>query len=146
MRAGLLALATAILIAAYFLLRPAEEPPPAPTAATVTATPSPASTTEPDTAGTPTPTATPSPRPTPDRRPLLTTAGVRDIRVRKGETVRFRVRSSKPEEVHVHGHDLTREVQPGRTARMAFKATIDGIFEIEFEKSGTPIAQLRVDS
>jgi hypothetical protein len=59
--------------------------------------------------------------------------------------VRFRARSSKDEEIHVHGYDLSKVVKPGKTATMSFKANIDGIFEIEFEHSGTEIAQLRVD-
>ena len=36
-------------------------------------------------------------------------------------------------------------VKAGETENVAFKATIDGIFEIEFEDSGTQIAELRVD-
>ena len=67
------------------------------------------------------------------------------LRVDKGETVRFRVRSPEDEEVHVHGYDIKKDVKAGQTARMSFKATIDGIFEIEFEHSAKQIAELRVD-
>ena len=59
--------------------------------------------------------------------------------------MRFRVRSPEDEEVHIHGYDITKDVKAGQTARISFKATIDGIFEIEFEHSGTQIAELRVD-
>ena len=52
--------------------------------------------------------------PTPDPGPVLTTVQVTKIRVNKGETVRFQARSSKPEEIHVHGYDLSRGVQPGK--------------------------------
>ena len=67
------------------------------------------------------------------------------IRVKKGATVRFRVRSPKAEEVHVHGYDIKRELKASETANVSFKATIDGIFEIELEGSSTQIAELRVD-
>ena len=40
---------------------------------------------------------------------------------------------------------ISRDVAAGKTERISFKATIDGIFEIEFEHSGTQIASLRVD-
>ena len=59
--------------------------------------------------------------------------------------MRFRVRSSKDEEVHIHGYDIKKDVKAGQTARVSFKASIDGIFEIEFEGSATQIAELRVD-
>jgi FtsP/CotA-like multicopper oxidase with cupredoxin domain len=88
---------------------------------------------------------TPTPEPTPEPPPLLTSAKVTKLEYKQGDTVRFRVRSSTPEHVHVHGYDLLADVEPGRTTRMSFEADITGIFEIEFENSGTPIAELRVD-
>ena len=70
---------------------------------------------------------------------------MRKISVTHGDTVRFRVRSSVAEEVHVHGWiDLKKDIEPGRTATMLFRATAEGVFEIEFEHSGTQIASLRV--
>ena len=60
--------------------------------------------------------------------------------------MRFRVRAPEDEEVHVHGYDISQRRQgAARPRRSRFKATIDGIFEIEFEHSGTQIASLRVD-
>jgi FtsP/CotA-like multicopper oxidase with cupredoxin domain len=94
---------------------------------------------------TPTPVATPTPKPTVDPGPLLTGRTVRKIRVDKGDTVRFRVRSPEDEEVHIHGYDIKKDVKAGETENVSFKATIDGIFEIEFEGSATQIAELRVD-
>jgi hypothetical protein len=87
-----------------------------------------------------TPTATPKPQP-----PLLQAGKVAKLRVTQGETVRFRVRSDEAEEVHVHGYDLMKDLEPGQTATMSFKASITGIFEIEFEQSAEQIAELRVD-
>jgi hypothetical protein len=91
---------------------------------------------------TPTPTPTPTPRPQP---PLLTADDVRTIRFTEGETVRFRVRSAAADHIHVHGYDLMKDVEAGKTATMSFKATITGIFEIELEDAHAPIGELRVD-
>jgi len=87
-----------------------------------------------------TPTPTPKPQP-----PLLQAGKVAKLRFDEGETVRFRVRSDKPEHVHIHGYDIVKDVEPGKTANVAFKATITGIFEVEFEDSAEEIAELRVD-
>ena len=141
-RLGFLAAAIVILVIAFVVLRPSSEdteltadpPTPTPTAsAAATSSAEPAE------------TATPTPKPTVDPGPLLTGEEVEDIRVDKGETVRFRVRAPEDEEVHVHGYDISRDVAAGETEKISFKATIDGIFEIEFEHSGTQIASLRVD-
>ena len=145
-RAGLLAVAAIILVVAFIALRPSADDPET-TAETPTTTPTAVATATAD-AGetvTPTPTPTPTPRPTVDPGPVLTGEEVEEIRVDKGDTVRFRVRAPEDEEVHVHGYDISKDVKAGQTARMSFKATIDGIFEIEFEHSGTQIAELRVD-
>jgi hypothetical protein len=87
-----------------------------------------------------TPTPTPKPQP-----PLLQAGKVAKLRFDEGETVRFRVRSDKPEHVHIHGYDIMKDVDAGKTANVAFKATITGIFEVEFEDSAEEIAELRVD-
>jgi hypothetical protein len=86
-------------------------------------------------------TATPKPPPP----PLLTADKVTDLKVTQGDTVRFRVRSDADEEVHVHGYDLMKDVTAGETATMSFKATITGVFDIEFEHSATEIAKLTVE-
>jgi heme/copper-type cytochrome/quinol oxidase subunit 2 len=90
-------------------------------------------------------TATPTPRPTPTPAPLLTSGRVQQLAATENDTVRFRVRSSKPEHVHVHGYDLMADVVPGKTTRMSFKADLTGIFEIEFEDSGEQIGKLTVE-
>jgi hypothetical protein len=144
-RVALLAACLVVLAIAFIVLRPGDDdekeaaPPSAQTTATATATPTASA------EGSSTPEPTPTPRPTVDPGPLLTSAKVTKIQVDKGDIVRFRARSSTPDEIHVHGYDLSREVTPGKTTTMSFKATIDGIFEIELEGSGVEIAQLRVD-
>jgi hypothetical protein len=91
---------------------------------------------------TPTPTPTPTPKPEP---PLVEPGSVAKLRFTEGETVRFRVRSDVADHVHVHGYDLMKDVEPGKTITFSFPATITGIFEIELEDRGEEIAQLRVD-
>jgi hypothetical protein len=86
-------------------------------------------------------TATPTPKPP----PLLQAGKVRKLTYDQGDTVRFRVRSDKAEEVHIHGYDIKKELEPGETATVSFKASITGIFEIEFEGSATQIAELKVE-
>jgi len=107
--------------------------------ATATATPTAAAPPAGETA-TPTPTATPRPQP-----PLVTGDGVKKLRFKEGDTVRFRVRGDVSDEVHVHGYDLKKDIAPGRIVTFSFPATITGIFEVELEAAGRQIAQLRVD-
>jgi hypothetical protein len=86
-----------------------------------------------------------TPTPTPTAQPPLLSAGEeKALTFTQGDTVRFRVRSTTDEEVHVHGYDLKKDVRAGQTINFAFKADINGIFVIEFEKSATTIAQLKV--
>lgn len=91
--------------------------------------------------------------PTPTPKPAVTTirvtngepvGGVTNIKVRKGDTVRFVVRSDMPEEVHLHGYDISRDVVPDKGARFRFQAKIEGIFEVELEQLGVPIASVEV--
>ena len=89
------------------------------------------------------PRATPTPKPKP-KPPLLQAGNEKALNFEEGETVRFRVRHDEAEEVHVHGYDISKDLEPGKTETVAFKATITGIFEIELEHSGTLLAQLKV--
>jgi FtsP/CotA-like multicopper oxidase with cupredoxin domain len=90
-------------------------------------------------------TATPTPTPTPPPLPLLKGGKVTKLEFTEGETVRFRVVSDVPEEVHVHGYDIAKDLEPGKVTTVSFPATITGIFEIEYEHAGEQIGQLRVN-
>jgi hypothetical protein len=138
-----LAIAAVIAVVAVFVLADSSEDDPPPEQSAATATPTATAPQEASPQETPEPTPEPTPTATPT--PLLTTAKVAELEYTQGETVRFRVRSSEPDEVHVHGYDLFTDVAPGRTARMSFKADITGIFEIELEHSGKQIARLTVE-
>lgn len=71
--------------------------------------------------------------------------GVADLRFEQDEQVRFVVGSDQADEVHVHGYDFSAGVGPGRPAEFSFPATITGVFEVELEKAGTPVGELRVE-
>jgi heme/copper-type cytochrome/quinol oxidase subunit 2 len=107
-----------------------------------TATPTATATPTPGADGTPEPTETPTPRPQP---PLVTQGKVTDLRFKQGDTVRFRVQADVTDHVHVHGYDLMKDIEPGKTITFSFPATITGIFEVELEDAGEQIAELRVD-
>jgi len=92
-----------------------------------------------------TPAPTPTPTATPKPPPLLHAGKVRRLTFDEGDTVRFRVRNPEPEEIHVHGYDVTKKIEPNQTATVSFKATITGIFEIEFHGSAEQIAELKVE-
>jgi sRNA-binding carbon storage regulator CsrA len=143
-RLAFLGVAVVILVAAFIALRPSSDDTKT-TADAPTAAATPTDTSTPAAGETDTPTATPTPKPTVDPGPLLTGSKVVKLRFAKGDTVRFRIRAPKDEEVHIHGYDIKKNVKAGQTAKVSFKATIDGIFEIEFEDSATQIAELRVD-
>ena len=140
-RLTFLAIAAVIAIAAVVLISASGDgKEPATTSAQATATPAATETAAPDE------TATPEPAPTPKPAPPLVTAGtLTKLRFTEGETVRFRVRADTTDHVHVHGYDLMKDIEPGKTISFSFPATITGIFEIELEDAGEEIAQLRVD-
>ena len=57
--------------------------------------------------------------------------GPRDIDVERGDTVRIVVAADAPDEIHLHGYDITRNAAPGQPARFRFRANAEGAFEIE---------------
>jgi hypothetical protein len=135
-----LAIALVIAVVAVVVLADSSEDDsePSQTAATATPTPTP-------TESAPEETATPTPTPTPEPPPLLRAGRVAELQFTEGETIRFRVRSPEPEEIHVHCYEITRDVPAGRTITVSFKASITGICEVELHGSGEQIAALRVE-
>jgi plastocyanin len=57
--------------------------------------------------------------------------GPADIKVQKGDHVRIVVSSDAHDDIHLHGYDIERPVEPGQPAQFNFTANIEGIFEIE---------------
>jgi len=68
--------------------------------------------------------------------------GVRSVTVADGRRVLLVVTSDVPEEVHLHGYNIARDVAPSEPARIAFRATIAGTVEAELEHSGVPLARI----
>ena len=65
--------------------------------------------------------------------------------VDKGDRVVIVVKSDVADEVHLHSYDISRDVVAGGTARIAFRANLQGRFEIELENRGVQIADLTVE-
>ena len=106
---------------------------------------------EPESAGTQTqqtqpeePTGTvkaPTPKPEPEFQKVAIVngkvqGGEQEIEVERGETARIEITSDTPDEIHVHGYELTKPVGPSKPARFRFKADAEGIFEIEAHDLG----------
>lgn len=127
---GLVIAGVALVVALYFVFRPAtEEPVLVPTTAPATTESEPM----------PEPTLTIVIR---NGQPV---GGIQRLTVDRGETVSVRVTSDAVDHVHVHGYDLMADVGPaGSTAEIEFGATLVGRFEIELEERNLPIAVLEV--
>ena len=57
--------------------------------------------------------------------------GMQRIATKKGDTVRIVVTSDARDELHLHGYDIERVAAPGKPARFRFKASTEGVFELE---------------
>jgi nitrous oxide reductase len=71
--------------------------------------------------------------------------GIKELTVKKGDQVHYTVTSDQPEEIHTHGYDIAKDVAPGKPAVFDFKATIDGVFDVELEHHGVQIMSLKVE-
>ena len=145
-RIGLVAATIVALVVAFVLLSPGEDDDRRTPAATATT---------PAAAAPPAITSTTSEPPAADHEPAFETinvaagkpdGGVQTITLKKGQRARIQVASQDTsDEVHVHGYDLRRELKAGDSVRFSFVADAEGIFEIELERSHTPIGRLVVE-
>ena len=71
--------------------------------------------------------------------------GVAELDYDQGERVRFKVTSDVADEIHLHGYDISKEVEAGGSATFDFPAEIEGIFEVELEQRAVQIAELTVE-
>jgi hypothetical protein len=71
--------------------------------------------------------------------------GVAKATVKQGKRVALVVHSDVADEVHLHGYDLSRDVEAGGTATIAFRAKIAGRFEAELEDRQEQILSLTVE-
>ena len=137
-RLGVVTLTIVVAVAAFLILKPAGDDD----------EPQRSTTTEPQAQTQPAETVTeevteaePAPPPEPSVNRISISGGAveggaKKIAAKTGETVRIAVSSDTPDEIHVHGYDLTKKVAPGKPARFVFKATIEGEFEIEAHDLG----------
>ena len=95
---------------------------------------------------------TAKPRPSPEPRITRVrleahqpVGGPKSIKVKRGERVRVVVASDSPDEVHLHGYDITRGTAPGRPARFSFKANLEGAFDMESHESEAKVVGLQVE-
>jgi hypothetical protein len=71
--------------------------------------------------------------------------GIKHLTVKKNGTVDFTVTTAIPDEVHLHGYDIEKESPAGKPVRLNFKASMDGVFEVEVHKpTANQIAELEV--
>lgn len=66
------------------------------------------------------------------------------VTVYEGDQVKLQITSDRPIELHLHGYDLTEEVEPGETANLSFEATDTGRFTIENHNTDAVIGVLLV--
>ena len=67
-----------------------------------------------------------------------------EISVNEDDNVTLHVSSDKLMELHLHGYDVEREVEPGETAELRFEADLTGRFEIEDHESEKELGTLQV--
>jgi hypothetical protein len=57
--------------------------------------------------------------------------GVQDFKVTKGDKVTLIVTADAHDDIHVHGVDIEKPVEPGKPTTFRFTADTEGIFDIE---------------
>jgi hypothetical protein len=142
-RARLVLLAATVLAAVvlFLVLRPDDEEPAQSATTTSETTTSTATATE--TGGTTT-------AETPSAVRIRIQAGgdgsgsIRRVTIERSQRVTLIVSADVVDHVHVHGYDLMADVAPGSAARITFKASVPGRFEVELEERTLQIAELRV--
>jgi len=135
-RIGLVAAAVVIAVLAFVIAQPGDDEDDGERAAT---TPALTQTGSGDGGGATAPTATeqePPPPPEPEVTRIRirggsVVGGPQDIEVETGDIVRIVVAADAPDEIHLHGYDITRTAEPGQPARFRFRGNAEGVFEIE---------------
>jgi len=140
--------AIVLVVVAFLVLRPGSGEDDSPTASAPASTTTTTTQSAPDSETTTTTETTEAPPP-----PVFKTitvvdgkpqGGVKKVSFEKGDRVRLRVVSDTADEIHIHGYDLSKDVDAGGQVRFSFPASIEGRFEIELENAGVQIATLEV--
>jgi plastocyanin len=131
-RIGLIVAAVVVAVLAFVIASPGGDDE-ADTASQTSATTS-AETTKTE-AGTTTETEAPAPP-----KPKATRINIRggdvaggpaEIHAKNGDTVVIVVSADAPDDIHLHGYDIEKKVEPGKPATFRFKADLEGEFELE---------------
>lgn len=70
--------------------------------------------------------------------------GVETVEVGVGDEVTIQATSDEADEMHVHGYDLARDLEPGKAGVVTFRADIPGEFDVELEGHHLGLLVLRV--
>jgi plastocyanin len=128
-RIGLIAAAVLVAVLAFVIASPGGDDEPGKASQTT-------ATTSTDTTDT-TETQTEAPAPP---KPEVTRIDIRggevvggpaEIHAKNGDTVVIVVSADAPDDIHLHGYDIEKPVEPGKPATFRFKANLEGEFEIE---------------
>ena len=76
-----------------------------------------------------------------DAKPV---GGIQRPKVKRNARVTLVVHSDTADEVHLHGYDLSADVEAGGTVRIPFVADTPGRFEVELENLGVQLAEITV--
>ncbi len=68
-----------------------------------------------------------------------------EITATEGDRVVLGITADSPVELHLHGYDLEREVEPGEPARLSFEADLTGRFEMENHETEEVLGTLVVE-
>jgi hypothetical protein len=133
-RIGLIVAALAVAVLAFVIASPGGGDD-GDKASQTTATPSTDTTETPSTDTTETQTEAPAPpKPTVTRidiRGGQVAGGPVEIHAKNGDTVVIVVSADAPDDIHLHGYDIEKPVEPGKPATFRFKANLEGEFETE---------------
>ncbi|MGH3338709.1 MAG: cupredoxin domain-containing protein [Propionibacteriaceae bacterium] len=72
------------------------------------------------------------------------TPNAKNVRVSRGDRVRFTINSDVDESIHIHGYDITAEARPGKPGAVTFVADQSGVFEVETHESARLVVKLIV--
>jgi cytoskeletal protein RodZ len=67
------------------------------------------------------------------------------IEAKRDDRVRIEIAVDEPQELHLHGYELSRNATPNKPAVFRFRANLEGIFELESHLSHAVIVNLVVE-
>lgn len=66
------------------------------------------------------------------------------VQVATGTPVTLVVTSDVADEVHLHGYDIEKDLEPGKPTTLQFTATMTGVFEVELHKANLVLLHIQV--